>query len=67
MGDEFFKAMAPYLAANLLTVLIVYAYASYARLEREGTEQGIEGSIRLGATIMVLCFAGFGLYQWIKA
>ena len=66
MGDssEFFKAMAPYLTANLLTVVLVYGYASYARLEREGAERGFEGLLRIVLTLMVLSFCLFGLFEW---
>jgi hypothetical protein len=62
MVENFFRAMAPVLFANLLTAFFVWACVSYSRLEAQGKERGLAGQIRLGAFLLVLFFLAYGLY-----
>lgn len=64
---EFLKEVAPHLFANLLTVVLVYSYWEYARLERKGEDNSLEGLIRIAVAIMVLSFCGLGIYHWSTA
>ena len=56
----FFKALAPLLMANLLTVTFVYCFAKISQKEREGVEEG--KLTYLWLLILVFVFLLYGLY-----
>jgi hypothetical protein len=56
---DFFKQVAPVLAANLLTVLLVYSIVSYDRMKQPESGAGVT---RLMAVVLVGGFLLFGLY-----
>ena len=58
--DEFFKELAPYLTANIFTLLFAYAAVAYTRLEKEG--RASEGVPYLILMIVVPLVALYGLY-----
>ena len=58
----FFKAMAPMLIANVLTVTFVYCCAKISQLEQKGGEEG--RLIYLWLLILVFFFMLYGLYTW---
>ena len=58
----FFKAMAPLLMANLLTVTFVYCFAKISQKEREGAEEG--KLTYLWLLVLVFLFMLYGLYVW---
>lgn len=64
MVDEFLKAMAPIMAANLLTVGIVACYVVRERREREGNGHSIDTVIACAFTIMGLLFLYWGMTEW---
>lgn len=61
MGD-FFKQMAPVLAANALTVLYVYGWWRISKWEREGRPHYQIGDLAL--VIIPPLFLLYGLYLW---
>jgi hypothetical protein len=58
----FFKAMAPVLIANVLTVTFVYCFAKISKLEQKGEED--ERLTYLWLIILVVLFMLYGLYVW---
>jgi len=66
MLTELIKAMTPYLAANLLTVALIYGYASHHRLEREGRAESIDGALRIAVTLVVLFLLSVGMISWLE-
>lgn len=58
----FFKAMAPVLTANLLTVTFVYCIAKYSQKELRGEEEG--QLTYLWLIVVVLLFVLYGFYVW---
>lgn len=50
---DFYRAMGPILAANLLTVAFVYACFQYSRREHEGTEKEPGAGKHLGTIVFV--------------
>ena len=58
----FFKAMAPVLIANILTVTFVYCFAKIGQKEREGEEEG--KLTYLWLLFLVFLFRLYGLYVW---
>jgi len=59
--EGFFRAMAPTLTANLLTVTFVYCVAHITQMERNGQEGR---GTHLWLTTLVLLFALYGFYVW---
>ena len=60
MGD-FYAAMGPVLAANLLTVAFVYAMVQFSRREKNGTDKERGSIVYLLAVVMVFGFLGLSL------
>jgi hypothetical protein len=58
----FFKAMAPVLTANLLTVTFVYCIAKCSQKELRGEEEG--QLTYLWLIVVVLLFVLYGFYVW---
>jgi hypothetical protein len=58
----FFKAMAPVLTANILTITFVYCFAKISLKEREGVEEG--KLTYLWLLLLVLLFMMYGMYVW---
>ena len=56
----FFKAMAPVLIANVLTVTFVYCFAKISQLEQKGEEEG--RLTYLWLLVLVFLFMLYGLY-----
>jgi hypothetical protein len=48
-GTVFFKAMAPVLIANVLTVIFVYCFAKISQLEQKGVASPISGCLFLSS------------------
>jgi hypothetical protein len=61
VGD-FFRTMGAVLAANLLTVLFIYALTQYGKLERAGQERQPGAGQHIGTVLLVLGFLFAGLY-----
>jgi hypothetical protein len=59
--EEFFKAAAPYLFANLLTVALVYSFVSYDRMQARGEHESGAGLMRLGYIIFCAAVLLYGL------
>jgi len=59
---DFFKAMAPLLVANILTVTFVYCFAKISQLEKNREEKG--KLTYLWLLILVFLFMLYGLYVW---
>jgi hypothetical protein len=58
----FFKAMAPLLVANILTVTFVYCFAKISQLEQNREEEG--KLTYLWLLLLVLLFMMYGMYVW---
>ena len=58
----FFKAMAPVLIANVLTVTFVYCFAKISRKELKGEDEG--RLTYLWLIILVFLFMLYGLHTW---
>jgi hypothetical protein len=58
----FFKAMAPVLIANVLTVTFVYCFAKISQKELKGAEEGLLTCLWL--LVLVFLFMLYGLYVW---
>lgn len=58
----FFKAMAPLLMANVLTVTFVYCFAKISQKELQGEEEGKLPYLWL--LVLVFSFMLYGLYVW---
>ena len=58
----FFRATAPVLTSNILTVTWVYAFVKITHKERGGEEEGRGTWLRL--IVMVFLFMLYGLYTW---
>lgn len=58
----FFKAMAPVLTANILTVTFVYCFAKISQLEQNREDGG--KLTYLWLLIVVFTFILYGLYVW---
>jgi hypothetical protein len=58
----FFKAMAPVLIANVLTVTFVYCFAKVSQQEQKGEEEG--RLTYLWLLLLVFLFMLYGLYVW---
>ena len=58
----FFKAMAPVLIANVLTVTFVYCFAKISQLEQKGEEEG--RLTYLWLIVLVFLFMLYGLHTW---
>jgi hypothetical protein len=58
----FFKAMAPVLIANVLTVTFVYCFAKISQKELKGEEEG--RLTYLWLIILVFLFMLYGLHTW---
>lgn len=58
----FFRAMAPVLIANGLTVTLVYCFAKIHQKERVGEEEG--RLTYLWLIVLVMLFMLYGLYTW---
>ena len=67
--DEFFKSLAPVLAANLLTVALVYSFVSYDRMQQSGKHESGGGFMHVGYVILCLVFLlyGMSLYGGLEA
>jgi hypothetical protein len=59
---DFFKAMAPVLIANVLTVTFVYCFAKITRKELKGEEGG--RVTHLWLIVLVLLFMLYAIYVW---
>lgn len=66
MLTELIKAMTPYLAANLLTVLFVGCLVWHGKLEKTGDENGLKGAMLIGATLLVLFLLSGGMISWLE-
>ena len=64
MIEDFFRAVAPVLFANLLTLFLIWSLVSYSRMEASGELGTVAAGIRLGAIILVLGFALYGLHLY---
>jgi uncharacterized membrane protein (UPF0136 family) len=64
MLTEFIKAMAPILAANLLTVLFVGCLVWHGKLEHEDKDRGLKGAMLIAATLVVLFLLLGGMHSW---
>ena len=62
--EEFFKLLAPVLAANLLTVMLIYSFVSYDRLEKEGRHESWAGFSRLMTILMCIAFLLYGMHLY---
>ncbi len=58
----FFKAMAPVLIANVLTITFVYCFAKISQKELRGEEEGKLSYLWL--IVLVFLFMLYGLYVW---
>ena len=58
----FFKAMAPLLVANILTVTFVYCFAKISQLAQNREEEG--KLTYLWLLVLVFLFMLYGLYVW---
>lgn len=54
---DFYRQMGPHLAANLLTVMFVWALVSYTRLEKERREKR-DGGGHIGTMLLVFLMLG---------
>jgi hypothetical protein len=57
----FFKAMAPILTANVLTVTLVYSFVKVDQRERAGEEGRLS---HLWLIVLVLLFMLYGWHTW---
>ena len=58
----FFKAMAPILSANILTVTFVYSFVKITQKELAGEEEG--KLTYLWLIVLVFLLMLYGLYVW---
>lgn len=58
----FFKAMAPFLIANVLTITFVYCFTKISQLEQKREEEG--RLTYLWLIVLVFLFMLYGLYTW---
>ena len=58
---DFWTVFAAFLAANLLTVMFVWALYSYSKLERDGQASEAKSTIYIGMALPML-FLIAGLY-----
>ena len=63
--DDFFKLVAAIIAANLLTIVFVYAVVTFSRAERENNVKREDALTLIAGTAMTFGFMLYGMYLYL--